>query len=78
MRLSKLVAAAVLSAVVVTPALADSATGLSVAKAVDVKASTPAKKSNKLNGTTTVVAVLATAALIGGAIALTDGDSDSD
>ena len=79
MRVSKLVAAIVVSSLAVTPALAESASRLSVAKVANFKASTPSKKANRLDGTGTVVAVLAAAAVVGGAvIALDDDNSDSD
>lgn len=78
MRLKKLLAAVAASSLIATPALANGASSLSVAKAVNAKAATSAKKSNKLSGTTIAVAVLATAAIVGGIIAITDDSDDSD
>lgn len=78
MRLSKLLAAVAVSSLIATPALANEASSLSVAKAVNAKAATSAKKSNKLSGTTVAVAVLATAAVVGGIIAITDDGDESD
>lgn len=78
MRLNKLLAAVAASSLIATPALANGASSLSVAKAVNAKAATSAKKSNKLTGTTIAVAVLATAAIVGGIIAITDDGDDSD
>jgi hypothetical protein len=78
MRLKNLLTAVAVSSLVATPALANEASSLSVAKAVNAKAATSAKKSNKLSGTTIAVGLLATAAVVGGIIAITDDNDDSD
>ena len=73
MRLKKLLTAVAVSSLIATPALANEASSLSVAKAA-----TSAKKSNKLSGTTIAVGLLATAAVVGGILAITDDNDDSD
>ena len=50
MRMSKLLVAVAASALIATPAMANSAAPLSVAKAMNAKAATSAKKSNKQFG----------------------------
>ncbi|MCJ2180446.1 hypothetical protein [Novosphingobium album (ex Hu et al. 2023)] len=72
--MSKLLAAVAVSSLFATPALANTAAPLSIAKVASVKASTSAKKSNKMTGT--VVAVIAGAVVIGGVVAAASG-SDS-
>lgn len=76
MRFSKFLAAVAVSSLVATPVLAGEASSLSVANAVNAKASTSAKKSNKLDGGTLAISAIATAAVIGGVVALVDDDDD--
>lgn len=76
MRISKLVAALAASSLFVTPVMASTASSLSIAKAVGEKARTSAKKSNKLTGTETVVAVLVAAAVVAGAVVAFDGSGN--
>ncbi|WP_067737577.1 hypothetical protein [Novosphingobium naphthalenivorans] len=74
--MSKLLAAVAASSLLATPALANTAAPLSVAKVASVKASTSAKKSNKLTPGV-IVGVLAGAAVIGGVIAIADDNNSS-
>lgn len=76
MRMSKLLAAVAATSLVATPALANTAAPLSVAKVASVKASTSSKKSSKL-APAVLIGVLATVAIVGGAVALAD-DNNSD
>lgn len=77
MRLAKFLTTVAVASLAVSPAMAaSSASKLSVSKAVATKASTKSTKSNELAGAV-VIGVLATVALIGGAIALADDNSDS-
>lgn len=73
MRISKVVAAVVASSLFATPVMANTASSLSVAKAVGAKAGTPAGKSSKLTGSEVLIGVLATAAVIAGAVVAIDG-----
>tara|TARA_R110000823_G_scaffold128520_2_gene256275 strand:- start:1683 stop:1913 length:231 start_codon:yes stop_codon:yes gene_type:complete len=75
MRLKFLIAGLMASSLVAAPAIANSASALSVAKANNVKAATSPKKASKLNGG--VALGLAGAAAIGAIIVLDDDDSDS-
>ncbi len=79
MRLGKLAAAVAAVSMAAAPALAapvNPAASLSVSKSV--RASAPAKGTNKFGGTGAVVAVLALLAVIGGVIAASkDGNSKS-
>ena len=81
MRMGKLLVAVAVSALVATPVMAkevavaaNQASSLSIAKAVDVKARTSAKKSNKLAPEAGVVIGLV---VVGGTIAIVAAD-DSD
>ena len=77
MRLMKLFAtSAIVLSMTTTPVLAaqDSASALSLSKA---RASTKSKKSSEL-APAVIIGVLATAALIGGAVALANNDDDPD
>lgn len=82
MRMGKLLVAVAASALVATPVMAkevaavgaNQASSLSIAKAVDVKARTSAKKSNKLAPEAGVVIGLV---VVGGTIAIVAAD-DSD
>lgn len=77
MRMSKLLAAVAMSSLIATPALAKTASPLSIANAGSVKASTSSKKSNKL-APGVMVGVLAGAAVIGGIIAIADDNNSPD
>lgn len=76
MRMGKLLAAVAATSLLATPAMANSASSLSVAKAVNAKASTSAKKSNKLAGDAVVVGVVGAAMVAGAVLAITDDDHD--
>lgn len=75
MRMKFLIAGLMASSLVAAPAIANSASALSVAKANNVKVATSPKKASKLNGG--VALGLAGAAAIGVIILLDDDDSDS-
>jgi hypothetical protein len=77
MRISKLVAAVVATSLFATPVLANTASSLSVAKAVGAKAGTSAKKSSRLTGAETVLAVLAAAAIAAGVAVAADSGSNN-
>jgi hypothetical protein len=78
MRMGKLLAAVAATSLLATPAMANSASSLSVAKAVNAKASTSAKKSNKLAGDAVVIGVIGAAMAAGAILAVTEDDNDSD
>ncbi|HWK34978.1 hypothetical protein [Sphingomonas sp.] len=63
--------------VLAQPATPNAAAKLSVASAKDVRAASATKKSSKL-APAVIIGVLATVAIIGGAIALADNDDDPD
>lgn len=77
MRLTHLLAAAAAASLVAAPAMANEASSLSVAKAVNAKASTSAKKSNKIAGDTVVIGVVGLAMAAGVVLAVTEDDPDS-
>lgn len=77
MRLTNLLAAAAATSLIAVPAMAKDASSLSVAKAVNAKAATSAKKSNKLAGDSVVIGVVGLAMAAGVVLAVTD-DDDSD
>lgn len=77
MRLTNLLAAAAATSLIAVPAMAKDASSLSVAKAVNAKAATSAKKSNKLAGDSIVIGVVGIAMATGVVLAVTD-DDDSD
>ncbi len=76
MRMGKLLAAVAASSLLATPVMANSASSLSVAKAVNAKASTSAKKSNKLAGDAVVIGIVGGAMAVGAILAVTDDDHD--
>lgn len=78
MRLTKLLAATAAASLIAVPAMAKDASSLSVAKAVNAKAATSAKKSNKLAGDTVVIGVVGLAMATGAVLAITDDDDDAD
>ncbi|MET0250255.1 MAG: hypothetical protein ABW164_11075 [Sphingobium sp.] len=76
--LKTLMAAAAVLSLSTTPVLANSAAALSPARAATgVKAVTSPKKASKL-APTIIIGVLATVAIVGGAIVLSDNDDDPD
>ena len=75
MRMSKLLTAVLASSLFATPVLANTAAPLSLANASSVKASTSAKKSNKLTAGL-LVGVLSASAVVAGVIAAAQ-NSDS-
>ena len=77
MRLTHLLAAAAATSLIAAPAMANSASSLSVAKAVNAKASTSAKKSNKIAGDAVVIGVVCLAMAAGVVLAVTEDDPDS-
>lgn len=77
MRMGKLMAAVAASSLIATPVMANSAAPLSVAKVANVKAATSTKKANKL-APAILIGVLATVAIIGGAVVLADSDDTPD
>lgn len=77
MRIRILLAGLVASSLVAAPAMANSASALSVAKAAQVKAATPAKKASKLQGVP-VIALVGLAAVAVGAVVVVADDDDSD
>ena len=77
MRIRILLAGLVASSLVAAPAMANSASALSVAKATQVKAATPAKKASKLQGVP-VIALVGLAAVAVGAVVVVADDDDSD
>ena len=77
MRLTHLLAAAAATSLIAAPAMANSASSLSVAKAVNAKASTSAKKSNKIAGDAVVIGVVGLAMAAGVVLAVTEDDPDS-
>lgn len=76
MRMSKLVAVAAASSLFATPVLANAASPLSLSNVSSVKASTSAKKSNKA-APAVLIGVVAVAAVAGGIVAATTGNSAS-
>lgn len=75
MRLKFLIAGLMASSLVAAPAMANSASALSVAKASNVKVATSPKKASKLKP---VVGIVGVVVVIGGAaLLLDDDDSDS-
>jgi hypothetical protein len=72
--LAKLFTAAAIASLAVTPVLANPASSLSLSKA---RAVTSAKKKSELKPAV-IVGVLATIAIIGGAIVLADNDDEPD
>lgn len=77
MRFRMLLAGLVASSLVAAPAMANSASALSVAKATQVRAATPAKKASKLQGVP-VIALVGLAAVAIGAIVVVADDDNSD
>jgi hypothetical protein len=78
MRLTHLLAAAAATSLIAAPAMAKDASSLSVAKAVNAKAATSAKKSNKLAGDTLLIGLVGGAMVVGAVLAVTeDDDADS-
>lgn len=75
MRLKFLIAGLMASSLIAAPAMANSASALSVAKASNVKTATSPKKASKLNGGVALGAV--GAVVIGGILLLDKDDSDS-
>lgn len=76
--LKTLLAAAAVLSLSTSPVLANSAVALSPARAVaSPKAATSPKNANKL-APAVVIGILATVAIIGGAVVLADNDDDSD
>src|SRR3546814_14021249 len=75
MRLKFLIAGLMVSSLVAAPAMANSASALSVAKATNVKIATSPKKASKLNGGVALGAV--GVVIIGGILLLDKDDSDS-
>lgn len=78
MRLTHLLAAVAASSLIAAPAMAKEASSLSVAKAVNAKASTSAKKSNKLAGDALVIGVVGVAMAAGVVLAVTEDDDEAD
>lgn len=78
MRISKLVAAMVASSLFATPVMANTASSLSVAKAMGAKAGTSAGKSSRLDGSETLIAVLAAAAVVAGIVVIAGGSGNND
>ena len=75
MRLKFLIAGLMASSLIAAPAMANSASALSVAKATNVKIATSPKKASKLNGGVALGAV--GLVVIGGVLLLDKDDSDS-
>lgn len=72
--LAKLLTAAAVASLAATPVLASPASSLSLSKA---RAATQGKKSNEL-APAVLIGVLATVALVGGAVILADSDDTPD
>lgn len=72
--LAKLLTAAAVASLAATPVLASPASSLSLSKA---RAATKGKKSNEMAGAV-VVGILATVALVGGAVVLANSDDTPD
>ncbi|RYE03312.1 MAG: hypothetical protein EOP61_05145 [Sphingomonadales bacterium] len=72
--LAKLLTAVAVASLAATPVLASPASSLSLSKA---RAATKGKKSNEL-APAAIIGVLATAALIGGAVVLANSDDTPD
>lgn len=76
MRLKSLVAGLLVSSLVATPAMANSATSLSVAKAANVNATTSAEKGSQAKGVPTAAIIGGLAAVVGIVLAVSAGGSD--
>ena len=72
-----LLAGVMTSSLIAAPAMANSASSLSVAKAANVKAVTSSKKSSKLLEGGPLIALLGGAAIVAGAIVIVADDNDS-
>lgn len=72
--LAKLFTAAAVASLAATPVLASPASSLSLSQA---RVATKSKKSNEL-APAVIIGVLATVAIIGGAVALANNDDDPD
>lgn len=77
MRMDKLLVGAIASLLVATPAMANPASSLSVAKAMNAKATTPSKKSSNLEGTSAILAALGAAAVIAAVVIIADDGDDA-
>lgn len=79
MRLKFLIAGLMASSLVAAPAMANSASALSVAKASNVKAATSPKKSSKLSGAALGILLVGAGAItVVAATDVFDGNDDSD
>ena len=72
--LAKLFTAVAVASLAATPVLASPASSLSISK---VRAATSGKKSNEV-AAAALIGILATAALVGGAVVLADSDDTPD
>jgi hypothetical protein len=77
MRMAKFLTAVAVASLATAPVIAAPASKLSVAQSVGVKASSKSGKSNQLGGGF-ILPLLALLAIIGGGIAISQGDDEPD